>query len=325
MALKKEGSRNIRLGIFVLAGTVFLIVALYMIGNKRNLFSNTFLLRADFKTVNGLMVGHNVRYAGIDVGTVKTISFINDSAVSVIMMIEEKYQPNIRKNAIAAIGTDGLMGNKLVNISPGNGSAETVEDGDVLASLQPLETDEMIRTLSRTNENMRIITEDLKRITEKINNSNSLWSLLSDTIVADNIRQAIVNIQVTGQNSAVVTGDLTRITKDIRSGKGSVGALITDTAMYGQLRQSIVNIQLVSDRVAVLSGDMSMLSNQVKSGQGTVGMLMMDTSFVSNLNASVVNLKEGTAGFNDNMEALKHSFLLKRYFRKQEKTKVPAN
>ena len=122
----------------------------------------------------------------------------------------------------------------------------------------------------------------------------------------------------------MVAGDLSRITKDIRAGKGSIGALITDTTMYGQMQQSIVNIKLVSDRVAILSGDMSVLSGQIKSGEGTIGMLMMDTTFVGNLNASVLSLKAGTANFNEDMEALKHSFLLRKYYKKQAKSKISS-
>ncbi|HTL81411.1 MAG TPA: MlaD family protein [Bacteroidia bacterium] len=323
--MKKETNRNIRLGIFVLAGTLFLVVALYMIGSKRNLFGNTFTLHADFRTVNGLMAGHNVRFSGIDVGTVKSIEFNNDSSVTVDMIIEEKYKSRIKKNCIAEIGTDGLMGNKLVNINPVSGNALHVEDGDILQTQQPIETDDMIRTLSLTNENMKVITDDLKKITAKINNSNSIWSLLADTIVSQNIRDAIVSIRITGANTALVTGDLSRISQNIRAGKGSIGALVADTTFYGQLHQSVVNIKLISDRMAIISGDMSDFTTQVKNGEGTVGMLMMDTTFVGNLNSSVVNLKAGTDNFNQNMEALKHSFLLRPYFRKQDKDKLPKD
>jgi phospholipid/cholesterol/gamma-HCH transport system substrate-binding protein len=322
MTALKEGGRNIKLGIFVLAGTVFLIAALYMIGSKRNLFSDTFTITANFKTVNGLMEGHNVRYSGIDVGTVEGIQFLNDSSVAVTLIIDEKYKQYIKKNAVASIGTDGLMGNKLVNITLIKGSASLIEDGDMLATLEPIGTDDMIRTLSLTNENLRFITDDLKKIAEKINNSNSVWSLLADTVAAENIRQAIVSIKITGSNSATVTGNLSRITRDIRAGKGSIGALLTDTTMYGGLQQSIVNIKLISDSLALLTGNMNALSNQIQSGEGTVGMLMMDTTFVGNLNASVINLKQGTATFSENMDALKHSALLRRYFKKKEKEKA---
>jgi phospholipid/cholesterol/gamma-HCH transport system substrate-binding protein len=128
---------------------------------------------------------------------------------------------------------------------------------------------------------------------------------------------------MTSDRSAVVIGDLSLITKDIRDGKSLVGALITDTLLSGQIKQSVVNIKMVSDKVAIISGDLSVLTQQARSGEGTVGTLMMDTTFVGNLNQSVLNLKSGTANFNDNMEALKHSWLLRGYFRKQEKKQAP--
>ncbi len=324
--MNKETRQGIRLGIFVLAGTLFLIAALYLIGNKRNLFGNTFTVRAEFHDVNGLVPGNNVRFSGIDVGTVESVEAISGSKVTVTMIIEEKYKAFIRKNAVATIGTDGLMGNKLVNINSTEDSGPWIADGDVLATLQPVETDEMIRTLDKTNDNLKEITDNMKMITQKINNSNSLWSLLADTIVADNVRQAIVSIRLTGEHTAVLSGDLSKISSDIRAGKGPVGALITDTTMTGQIRHSIVTIKLISDQLAVVTGDVGVLTSQARSGEGAVGTLVMDTAFAGSLDRSVQNLEAGTAGFNENMEALKHSFLLKGYFRKQEKKNptVPA-
>lgn len=323
--MKKETTRGIRLGIFVLVGTLFLIAALYLIGDKRNLFGGTIRLRADFHNVNGLTAGNNVRFSGINVGTVENVEVLPGGSVSVIMLIQEKYAHIIRKNAIAAIGTDGLMGNKLVNINYVDDHGEFIQDGDLLNTQMPIDTDEMIRTLSGTNENMKVITDNLRTISEKIKNSNSLWSFLADTVVADNVRQAVVNIRLTGERTAIITGDLSRITGDIRAGKGTVGALITDTTLSGNLRQSIVTIKAVSDRMALVTGDVSAVTGQVRSGQGTVGALVMDTTLVGRLNQSIINLQNGTAGFNENMEALKHSFLLRGYFRKQEKKNATPN
>ncbi len=324
--MNKETRQGIRLGIFVLAGTLFLIAALYLIGNKRNLFGNTFTVRAEFRDVNGLVPGNNVRFAGIDVGTVESVEVTTGSRVTVTMIIEEKYKSIIRKNAIAAIGTDGLMGNKIVNINSHEDTGPMISDGDVLATLQPVETDEMIRTLNRTNDNLAEITDNMKMITQKINNSNSLWSLLADTVVADNVRQAIVSIRLTGEHTALISGDLSKISSDIRAGKGPVGMLITDTTMSGQIRHSIVTIKMISDQLAVVSGDVGVLTNNARNGEGAVGTLVMDTAFAGSLTRSVQNLEAGTEGFNENMEALKHNFLLRGYFRKQAKKNptVPA-
>jgi len=317
--MAQETSKNIRVGAFVLVGTVLLIFSLYLIGAKQNLFGSTFELKSQFKNVNGLMPGNNVRFTGIDVGTVKSVEIINDSTVDVTMIIEDKVQAFIKKNSTAMVGTDGLMGNKLINILTSNEASESVEDGDFLASKSPLGTDDMMRTLNVTNENVKDITVDLKNIVHRLNSPNTLWSILMDTIVAENVKQAIVNIKVTGERTAIITGDLSRIVKHIKNGKGSIGALIADTSFAVKLNQSIVNIKLITDSVALVTGDMHYITSKVKKGEGGIGTVLMDTTFVNNLNESMKNIKSGTENFDENMEALKHNILLRNYFKKKEK------
>lgn len=320
--MTQETSKNIRVGAFVIIGTGLLILALYLIGSKQNLFGSTFQLKSQFKNVNGLMAGNNVRFAGINIGTVESVEIINDSTVSVIMIIENKVQPHIKKNSQAMVGTDGLMGNKLINIISSNEPAESVEDGDFLKSKSPLGADEMMRTLDITNENVKDITVDLKKIVQKLNNPNTLWSILSDSILADNIKEAIVNIKVTGARTAIITGDLNRIVKHVKEGKGTVGALLTDTSFSTRLNQSIVNIQLITDSLALVTGDMRYITSKVKKGEGAIGTVLMDTTFVNNLNKTMENAKNGTKGFDDNMEALKHNILLRGYFKKKAKENI---
>jgi len=317
-----EMSKNIRVGLFVLIGTGFLIVALYLIGVKQNLFGSTFELKAKFKNVNGLMPGNNVRYTGIDIGTVKSVEIINDTTVLVVMIVENKVQAFIKKNATAMIGTDGLMGNKLINISSTDDKALGVEDGDLIKTMEPLGTDVMLRTLNITNENIREITEDLKNIASRLNSPNTLWSILMDTTVAENLRQAVVNIKVTGERTAIITGDLSRVVKDVKAGKGTIGALLTDTTFSSNLKQSVVSIKIITDSLALVTGDLHYITSHAKQGKGAVGTLLMDTTFVHNLNKTMENAKNGTKGFDDNMEALKHNVLLRHYFKKKAKETV---
>lgn len=319
--MTKETSKNIRVGFFVLAGTCLLILALYLIGSKQNLFGSTFKLKAQFHNVNGLMPGNNVRFTGIDIGTVESVKIINDSTVDVVMVIEDKVQVFIKKNATAVIGTDGLMGNKLININSSSEDAASVEDGDILKTEKPMDTNAMMKTLSITNENVKEITIQIKSIVEKLNKENTLWSILMDTAVADNVKQAIVNIKITGERTAVITGDLSRIVKHVNEGKGTIGALLTDTTLSKNLHQSIVNIKLISDSLALVTGDLRHITSTVKRGKGAIGTILMDTTFVTNLNKSMENIQSGTKGFDENMEALKHNILLRNYFKKKEKEK----
>lgn len=319
--MANELNRNLRLGVFVLAGTIFLIIMLYFIGAKKSLFSDTFRVTADFYNVNGLMSGNNVRFSGINVGTVESVEIVSDSSVRVVMLIEDKVKQFIKKNSVASVGTDGLMGNKLVNINaPKNEKpGASIEDGDRIASLRPIETDEMVRTLSTTNDNIKNITTDLKNIAHKINSRNTLWSLLMDTVVAENVKQAVVNIKMAGSNAAVVIGDLHNLTKDIKNGKGLIGSLITDTTFSTKLDHTLVKLNVAGDNMAVITGDLSKVSKSLNTNEGTLGMLIMDTMFVKDLKSAMKNIDQGAGGFNDNMEALKHNIFLRKYFKKKEK------
>ena len=317
--MKDETTRNIRVGIIVIIGTALIITALYLIGNKQNLFGSTFHISADFYNVNGLMPGNNVRLSGINVGTVESVDIASDSSVKVVMLIEDRVKQYIRKNAIVSIGTDGLMGNKLVNINSGEGEAKHIEEGDVLTTLKPFETDEILRTLNTTNDNIKDITTDLKAMTSKLNSQNTLWRILMDTVIAENVKNAIVSIKLMSNRTAVITGDLSKIVNDVKAGKGTIGTLLTDTTFSGKLSETLVNIEQITDKMAVVSGDLSTVSEKLKSGEGSIGALLMDTTFVGNLNKSMENIKDGSQGFNENMEALKHNILLRKYFKEKDK------
>ena len=310
---------NVKLGLFVLAGALFLIFSLYMIGKNRSLFGSTFTINASFYNVNGLMPGNNVRFSGIDVGTVKKISLESDTSVRVTMIIDKKLKKFIKKNSIAAVGTDGLMGNKLVNISGQPGDSPVVEDGDEILSMKPVETDEMLRTLNTTNENIATISSDLKKITQKINNSTSLWKLLSDTMITRDIKQAALNIKAASYNAAIAGKEFADMTMRVKSGDGLVGTLIADTVLVNQLRQSLNEIQVASNQAASVATDLKTVSMRLKHGEGTAGALLSDSLMLEKLNQTFKNVEEGTAKFNENMEAMQHHPLFRGYFKDKEK------
>ena len=109
--MEKSNSQKIQLGIFVIIGTLVFLAAIYFVGNKQNMFGNTSNLKAVFANVNGLQPGNNVRYAGIDIGTVIEIEMINDTTININMLIDNKIMHHIQKNAVATISSDGLVGN----------------------------------------------------------------------------------------------------------------------------------------------------------------------------------------------------------------------
>ena len=222
--MKATFGQKVRTGIFTFIGLGLLIGAIFLIGKTKNMFGDTFHIYGTFKNVGGLQVGNNVRFVGINVGTVENISIISDTLARVDMIIKDKVHPFVKNDAIASIGSDGLMGDKLITISSTSDNPVVIKDGGKIATTDPT---------------------DFGKVMEKVGR------------VAD--------------NAEVITTQLAGIATQINTGKGSIGTL------------------LYSDNVA------------------------------KNLEGSVNNLKQGTAGFSQNMTALKHNFLLKGYYKKKDR------
>lgn len=314
---------NIKLGVFVTAGLLLLILGLYIIGKNSNLFGRNFQLKARFENVAGLTAGNNVRYAGIQVGTVKKVKILSDTLIEVTMLIEDKMKPFIHKNDLASISTDGLMGNKLINIVPARDNAALVEDNDILPIKEGADTEAMLETLNRTNNNIERISEDLQLTVTRINSSKALWTILDDPTLPQNLKTSLLNIrQATGKADEFVS-DLHAMISDVKNGKGSLGAVLTDTAIAHNLKEAITRIQTVGDNANALAEQLTGLTNNVRdeitNGKGTINALLKDSSLTQRLNNSLSNIEQGTSSFNQSMEALKHNFLLRGYFRKQEK------
>ncbi len=317
-----ESGKNIRLGLFVFLGTIFIIAAMYFIGENQSLFGSTIKISVHFYNVNGLMPGNNVRFGGINIGTVDEITIINDSSVEVNMVIKDKSKAFIKTNAIANIGTDGLMGNKLVNINAVNTPAPLIDDGTILQSLKSVETDEMFRTLNRTNEDIAIIAKNLKTISQRMNSQNTFWSILMDTVLSENIKTSIENIKLVSKNTITISNDISQLVQQTKNKNTSIGALLYDTNLSYQLNQSMANIKNVSDSLQAISNHLLYLSSRIKDGKGAVGTILSDSNFTLSMTQSLENIRIGSEGFNENMEALKQSLFFRRYFKKQEKLKA---
>ena len=319
--MRTKRIHNVQLGLFVLAGIIFLVFMLYMMSRNRNLLGSTFTIKAVVSNVNGLVPGNNVRFKGIDVGTVKSITLADDTSIYVTMIIDSKMRHYIKQNAVASIGTDGLMGNKLININSVAGSSESVKEGDLIYSTQPIETDEMLRTLNTTNNNIKRITDNLHQITVKLNNSNSLWNILSDTLITQDLKRTVINFRNAGANTERLTSNAESFISKLDHGDGVVSALFTDTLMTEQLNNSLATIQHASEQTAIMMEDLKNVIDNMKHGQGPAGMLLTDTLLRNSLQKSMTNVEQGTGRFNENMEALKSNFLFRPYFRKLEKQK----
>ncbi|MBN9296870.1 MAG: MCE family protein [Filimonas sp.] len=221
--MERTARRKVKTGAFVLGGLLIIVLAVFLIGREQKLFSSTFSLHVHFKNVSGLKVGSYVRFAGINVGTVDNIQIINDSTVQVDLNLESSVKKFIKQDAVASIGSDGLMGDKLVQLSSGLSGGPVKDDNNIHGS-EPLDMDKTMQKITRIADNAEMITQNLASITDKVNN-----------------------------------------------------------------------------------------------GKGSLGRLLNDEKIANDLQKTVESTKKGAQGFSDNMEAAKHNFLLRGFFKKKER------
>lgn len=187
---------KIRLGLFVAGGLALFILAIFIIGKQKNLFNPVFKLTSTFYNVGGLQIGNNVRFSGINVGTVDNIAIINDSTVRVDMLIKKEVWQFIKSDCVVAIGSEGIIGDKLMKISQGSSDAPLAKEGQHLESSEPIETDIIMSSLKVTAENVEVISIQLAEIMVKINSGKgTLGRLLQDETIAENLNQTIVNLK----------------------------------------------------------------------------------------------------------------------------------
>ena len=187
---------KIRLGLFIAGGLVIFIVAVFIIGRQKNLFVPVYKLTTTFNNVSGLEVGNNIRFSGINVGTVENIKIINDSTVQVDMLIQKNVQKFIKADCEAAIASAGLVGDRILVITHGSAEASLAKDGQHIISKEPVESDAIMASLEVTANNAAVVSSQLAEILIKVNSgSGTLGRFIQDSTIAENINQTILNLK----------------------------------------------------------------------------------------------------------------------------------
>lgn len=317
----KSNSYKAKVGIFVVLGTVLLIAILYFIGQRQHIFSRNIHLYVVFENVNGLQTGNNVRYSGIDVGTVSKIEMIDIGTITIQMMVEDKISRFIKKDAIAFIGSDGLVGSMVVNIVPSKDqNAIPIISGDTIQSYSKIGTDDMLSTLSTTNENAALLTSDLLQITNEIlEGKGTLGTLLSDTLLARDIRHSLVALKKATQGTSALVTRVNAIIEKVNYDESTAAVLLSDTISANQIKTVFFNLEKSSKDINSVTKNLEEYLTEMKSGEGSLNYFTQDKTLVNNIDTTMVNIKEAAEKLNENMEALKHNFLFRRYFKKLER------
>jgi len=317
--MEKTNAQKIKLGIFVLTGLSLFIIGIYFIGKKQNMFGKTSHISTVFNNVNGLQLGNNVRYSGINVGTVKEIEMINDTLIRVDMIINDKILPHIKKDAIATISSDGLVGNMIINILPGKGNAPVVKAGDVIKSFSRVRTEDILKTLSVTNENAAILTADLIKITKEITDGKgTVGMLLNDTSMANDLKETLQYLKITSQGTTESVANLNQLIASLNQ-KDNVIGVINDTVVANKIKQIVVNLEKSSVKIDNVIENLNATITNAKEGKGAINYLSNNPELVQKIDSTMTNINQSSIKLNQNMEALKHNFLFRGYFKKQEK------
>ncbi len=208
--MKTTSGQKIKIGVFTFIGLLVLVLAIFFIGNRKNLFSSTFTVYGTFKNVNGLQVGNNVRFAGINIGVVQAINIVTDSAARVDLTLNSNVKKFIKKDSKISIGSDGLMGDKLVVIAPGGiTSTQEVSNGDQLTAQNPVDVDKIIAKLTKVIDNAGALTGGLSDIVAKVNSGQgSIGRLLNNNSLAKNLEGTVKQAQNTMKNVHTTTTTL---------------------------------------------------------------------------------------------------------------------
>lgn len=336
--MRNEKANKTRLGLFVTIALVLFTIGVYKIGDKESMFGSTITISSVFKNVNGLQAGSNVRFSGINIGRVDQILIINDSTLKVEMLLEEEVMGFLKKDAIASIGTDGLVGNMIVNISPGKGHGAFVEDGDFVSSFARVETEAMLSKLGNTTENIALLTINLLEVAEKMNTGKgSVSKLINDDIMAHDLEVAIRNLKEATQHINTTSRQLGYSIEAVNQGQGLLGYLLKDTSFESKINLTLYDLDTIisnrvvpimnlleqsSENIAITTAELNNIVQQIDLNEGLVGTLLQDSTLSESFKETLWNLNKGSELLNADLEALQHNFLFRKYFRKLEKEKA---
>lgn len=315
-----ENKRSVIVGGFVLVGIIILVAGILVLGGQQNRFSKNVRVSAVFNDVSGLKAGNNVWFSGVKIGTIKSIHFKNLQQIEIVMAIEETSREYIRKDAVAKIGSESFIGNKLIVIEGGSSDAPPIEEGDVLQAAQDEGLDAMMSTLQVNNKNLVEITKNFGEVSARIaRGEGTLGAVLTDSLMAEQVKRMMINLNQTAANTAKASHALTQLTDKLNAKGTLVDNLLTDTVVYGNLQSAVAQLQGITQTASALVTNLNETAGKLDEKDNAVGVLLNDPEAAETIKQTLQNLEQSTEKLDQNMEALQHNFLFRGFFRKKEK------
>ncbi len=323
--MKSTGStRAIIVGIFVFLGLAIFIITVLTLGSQHKTFEKSIIVKAFFGNVNGLQKGNNVWYSGVKVGTIRNVNLRQNGQVEVEMSIEEVSVKFIPKDVKAKLSSDGLIGNKIIEIYGGTPAGAKIEAGDVVSSDALLSTDAMMGTLSKNNDNILAITNDFKLIASRIaDGKGSLGKLLTDETMINQLNATTNILKRATENLEKLSVNVSDYTAKLNNKGSLANDLVTDTVIFSKLRATVSQLQNVADSSLGVIANFKTTGNIINTGLSNkntpAGMLLNDEQSADQIKIILQNLQSATKKLDEDLEAAQHNFLLRGYFKNKAK------
>ncbi len=302
--------QTVIVGLFVAISIAILIGGVLTIGDLNNTFTRKLTVSTVFDEVGGLKQGDNVWFAGVKVGTVKKLAFAGESLVNVEMAVEVEAATYLHEDTMAKISSDGLIGNTIVVLHGGTPGSDPLRDGDVLVSTKSITTEDIMVTLQENNENLLVITGRLAR------GEGTAGKLLAEDALYTEVMTMVGDLKVASASAKDLTGSLAVFGRDLNREGSLPHDLVTDRTTYAALTAGVDKLQHASEQAAVL---MEGLATGAANPATPIGLVMHDVEAGSDLKVTLGNLSASSALLAQDLEALQHNFLLRPFFRKQER------
>jgi phospholipid/cholesterol/gamma-HCH transport system substrate-binding protein len=309
-------TRLVGIGVFVLGGLGLFTFGLFMIGSRRMLFERRFELYVEFSKMAALQRGGKVRVAGMDAGEVDSIMVPPRPSAKfrVKLFVRGDLRQLVRTDSVATIETDGIVGNKYVEIDAGSDNAPVVPDGATLVGRDPFEFADLMQQASSG------ITTVIGTINELKGNVQQM--LVSVTKTANSTNDILVNasndVKAMTASARQITHNLQQISDDINRGRGSIGKLMHDEELY----QRVTSIAKQADEISTqMKATVTAAREMVDkfNGKGGGGM----DSMQADLRQTMTYAREAMANLAENTEALKRNFLFRGMFKERGFYEVP--
>jgi phospholipid/cholesterol/gamma-HCH transport system substrate-binding protein len=302
-------ARAVGAGLFVVLGLLLFTAALFMIGSRRMLFEDRSTLYSEFGRLGQLEPGAVVRVAGLDAGEVTEIQIPRTPSAKfrIRMEVRDDLRHLIRTDSVATTQTEGLVGAVYVNIAPGSDEAPVVPEEGTIAGRDPFQMADLLQQASDTIAVVNDTVEDLRGDITKAVQQVALTAEDAHALLED-IRPDITNI---AQNGSRISADTQRVIQSIREGEGTIGKLINDDTLYRRATEIATDAKAVMENVREVSNEARRAISDFRSKDGPAQGLMSD------MRVTLSQAREATADLADNMEAMKHNFLLRGFFNRR--------